>query len=90
MAFHLGRQGVDSRHGSDGCANTSTKNIQFFRVPRRHIERVNRGIVETRKHVRRNPTQKQLRASRVVELRYSVESANYISCQQLHFDWTAK
>ena len=57
MAFHLGRQGVDGRHGSDGCANTSAKNIQFFHIPRHHLERVNRGIVETRKHVWRNPTQ---------------------------------
>ena len=67
MAFHLGRQGVDGRHSSDGCANTSAKNIQFFHIPRRHLERVNRGIVETRKHVWRNPIQQQLRASRVVE-----------------------
>ena len=57
MAFHLSRQGVDGLHGSDGCANTLAKNIQFSRVPRRQLEWVNRGIVETRKHMWRNPTQ---------------------------------
>ena len=49
MAFHLGRQGVDSRHGSDGCANTSAKIYPDFprlTPPHRTGKSWNRGNKE--------------------------------------------
>ena len=50
VVFHLSRQGVNSRHGSDGCANTSAKNIQFSasHTPPRTVKSWNRGNKEAR------------------------------------------
>ena len=44
MAYHLGRQGVDSRHGSDGCVNISSKISSF---PASHAATSNGQIVES-------------------------------------------